>query len=446
MKKLNLKEIKNKILHNRILNNLIIMLTGDTLVSLIGIVNLSLALWTVGLEGNGIIVMIQTYCVMFSDIFNFQSFNALIKFLPIYIQENDSVKCKKVIKQALTLDISTAIIATLVGYACIYPISKIMGWDSTVILYLNIYMVTVIFNINGTSVGILRIFNKFNLTTYTAIITALFKLFFYFVGFFLKFNFIYFLMVEITLEIIRNILQLIFAYRVLKEQQLNDFYKYNFKFEKEFLVFSFYSNIVSTLDIPVKYLTTFVINKYLGFNEISIYKIFQKIGTIIEKVGVPLSQIVYPEMSKMIAKREYENAFKLNRKLMKLLLLGGIVVLAATGLTYKLWLRLFISDYNLYINQLIAYLLVIVIAYSAIGIHSIFMALGYIKYNLPILLFVNSTYLILLFFGVKNYELIGVIFSLLLQTVMVISIKIIILKRNDYSIFEFKKLSMSKKE
>ncbi|SHI74476.1 lipopolysaccharide biosynthesis protein [Clostridium intestinale] len=427
-------QLKTKIMQNRILKNLFIILTGDSLVSVIGIVNLTIAIWTIGLEGNGVIAIIQSYVLVFNDIFNFQSFNALIKFLPQYIENKNITKCKEIIKQSLILDISSAIIALIAGYICLSAVANFMNWDSEVVLYVKIYLITIIFNITGTAIGILRIFDKFTYTTYTGIITSIFKLGLYLIGFMMKMSFMYFIIVEVILESIRNISLLIFALKVLKQQKLNKFYRERLKFDREFFVFNVYSNIVFTIDVPVRYLTTFVINKYLGDSMTAIYKIFQKLGSIIEKLGSPLSQIIFPEMSIMVSKNDYDSTFKLNRKLTKVLLLAGSGILVGTALTYKLWMWLFIPDYNNYIIQLLLYFFMIVISYSAVGLHSLFITLGFIKYNFPILLVVNSLYLIILYYGVMYYTLTGVIVALILQTMMVVIAKIIILSRNNYKI------------
>lgn len=427
-------KILKMIMNNRILNNLCVVLSADIIVSVIGIINMSMVLNTIGLYGNGIIAIIQTYSLLFNDIFNFQSFNALIKYLPIYRVNKSIQDIKELIKQSFLLDIITAIIATIFAYIFIYPVSKVMGWDSLIKTYLTVYIFTILFNISGTAIGILRHYNKFKYNSNVNLMISIIKLIFYGWGFLFKRNFIYFILIEASLEVLKNILIVIASLIVLRQENLIDFYKAKIKFEKDFFIFNFYSNIVSTLDIPVKHLTTFIIDKFLGVELIAIYKIFQKLGSIIEKIGVPLSQIIYPEISQMIAEKNYSKAFELNRKLIKISIFFGISIIVGVLLTYKIWFGVFISDFESYIFLFIFYLIYIIISYSGIGLHSIFMALGLIKYNVPILVIINPIYLIVLIYLTKNFGLFGMILSLILQTVAILITKYIVVKRNKINI------------
>lgn len=66
------------------------------------------------------------------------------------------------------------------------------------------------------------------------------------------------------------------------------------------------------------------------------------------------------------------------------------------------------------------------------GTHNLFMALGYVKYNIPILLVVNAGYLGLLLFSVQHYGLTGVIATYLLQALAVVFIKEVIMRKRNY--------------
>ena len=75
-----ISKIKEKIKGNNILRNTIILFSGQTFASIIGIVNTMLIIKAIGLEGNGIIAVVMSYANIFNGIFNFQSYNAVIKY------------------------------------------------------------------------------------------------------------------------------------------------------------------------------------------------------------------------------------------------------------------------------------------------------------------------------------------------------------------------------
>lgn len=421
-------KLKEKILKNKIVSNFIILVSGDAFVSALNIISTAVIVNAIGLTLNGQILMIQTYALFFDQTFNFKSFQALIKYLSISLGKKDYHKSKVCIKQSLFLDMSTAIIAAIVGAMCVNLVIKLMGWDSNVRIFLLIYLITVVFNLSGTCIGILRIFNKFNYITYINMISAVIRIILFFVGLVSKLGFIYFFTVELINTVVKYTLYMIFAYKALKENDMADFYKVELKIDKSFFKFNLYSNITSTIDLPIGTLTTFIMNKYLGFEMISVYKIFEKIGSLLGRLSEPLNQIIYPELNNLIV----NNGYKAARRLAKKLVLGigglGIVTLLGVVLTHKLWLWMLIPNYDIYIVSLYIYMTYIIFTNVTASIHSLFLAEGYINYTLYIVLCVNIVYCIIIIPIVKMFALNGVILALFIQAVLVISIKLLIMK------------------
>ena len=115
-----------------------------------------------------------------------------------------------------------------------------------------------------------------------------------------------------------------------------------------------------------------------------------------------------------------------------------IITAIGTLLTYKLWFHLFINDVDKYLIAFILYLAFISYANAAMGTHNLFMALGYVKYNIPILIIVNSAYLVFLFYSVQWLGLSGVILAYLIQSVGMVVIKEMILRKNRYKEYVYK--------
>lgn len=427
-----MKLLVNKFLNNRLINNFIVLLTGEGIVSVIGMLSLAIIVKTIGLEANGMILSIIAYCQLMNNVFGFKSYQALIRYITIYLEKKENNMVKKYIYQSYFLDIAAALLAAISGFIFLEIYASFMDWNNEIVYYCKIFLIAYFSQIQGTPVGVLRAFNKFNFITYNNVIISIIKLIGYLLGFILGLRFKYFIIVEIILIVLPNIILNIFAFNILKKNNLHKFYKEKFKVEKEFFMFNFYSNISSTIDIPVGTLTTIFINKYLGYTDISIYKIFEKIGGMIGKLGAPLNQIIYPELNKYIAKKDYKRAKKINDKLVRYISLLGCFIIIGVYITHKYWLGMFIEDYYKYISSLLFYLIFIVFVNATSSVHSLFMALNYIKYNIPILLIVNSIYLIIMYALINMFRLNGVILSLLLQGAAVIIIKLMIMRKNNY--------------
>ena len=149
-------------------------------------------------------------------------------------------------------------------------------------------------------------------------------------------------------------------------------------------------------------------------------------------MGDPISQVIYPEMNQRINQNDISGAKRLSYKL-KLLMFGifacGTVFVLSTN---NLWLHLLITNPDPYVLPLILYIAYICYANSSMGTHNLFMALGYVKYNIPILIVVNICYLLILFYSIQNFGLSGVIITYLIQAFTVVFIKEIIMRKRVY--------------
>lgn len=422
------------ILKNKIVNNFIVLFTGDTISSIVNLISTSLIIKAIGLEENGIIIMIQTYALFFDQIFNFKIFEGLIRYLSISLENKDIYNVKSYIKQGLFLDLSTAILATFVGILLINPTMTLMGWDLNLKKYIYIYMLTVAFNISGVCIGILRTFNKFNYISYVNVITNVSKFILFIIGFFMKLGFAYFLIIEFLISISKNIMLIFVSFNTLKSNKLEHFYKVKLKIDREFLKFNLNINISSTIDLPVNTLTNFILNKYLGFELISIYKVFEKIGGLIGKVSSPLNQIIYPELNLLVAKDENSKAITLSFKLATGIFILGIIAISGVVITYKYWLYLLIPDYRGYVLSLILYMIYIIYINSTAVTHSLFIALGYVDYIIRVVFIINIIYLLYVVPFIKCLGLNGVILAMFLQSILVVTSKIIIMKKVKLSI------------
>ena len=78
-----------KLAKNRIVNNFIVLLTGDAVSSVLNIISTALIINAIGLSKNGIILMIQSYALLFDQIFNFKIFEGLIKYISVSLHKKD---------------------------------------------------------------------------------------------------------------------------------------------------------------------------------------------------------------------------------------------------------------------------------------------------------------------------------------------------------------------
>lgn len=423
------EKIKNKIMNNNIVKNAFIMFSGQTIASVIGFLNTFLVLKAIGLEGNGIIAIAANYAGMFNGLFNFQSYNAMIKFGADALEKNDMPQFKKYLKQAVLQDVLTAILAFVVGYICIDYVSDFFNWDSQMVSYIKLYLLIIPFNISGSINALIRLNNDFVVGAKIGIQMTLVKTMLLLIGIVAKCNFTYYIILEIIMSIISSSLYIKSAIKYLKLNNCTDFLKVKIGFDKEFTMFNIYNNIVSTLDMPTGQITTLIINKLLGVSEVGVYNVIAKFGTLVTQVTGPLTQSLFPELSKIVAKDDEKGAFIIVKKIFLYTMGGGVSVALFTIISYKLWLGLFIPSTFENGALMSIYVMYITITSAVAGIHLLFVCLNLVRYNVPIVIACNTVYLGLLYILAIKFRLFGIIIALILQAIMVATIKYIIMKR-----------------
>lgn len=413
---------------DKLIVNFLHIFGGDAFASLLSIFSISFITKSIGIEKYGFIVLIQGIISLIDGVFNFQSWQGVIKFFP-KVRDNEK-RLKSLIKFSYILDFSTALLALLIILLFSSWISKFYNFNSGERYLLIIFSSYIIFNIQGTPIGILRSYDRFDYLRDQRIIVALFNFLLLGIGFFFKFKLSYFLGVYLTTNILSALLLNYFATRELKTRKISGIWQEKFLFDKEFFKFTCLTNINSSLDIPIQYFDNLLVGKMLSLEQLGVYKICKTIAVVLDKVGTPLYQTLYPYFCEKIVEKKYAEVFRRGIKISSLLLITCIVIIIGMNIIgFEILSKFFsqsLNDYRLEINL---YLIMKSLATVFIVIHPLFLAMGYIKIETKIIFIANTLYLFILFLLIKKYALIGVIFAYGVQVFLILFMKLFVIWR-----------------
>ncbi|MDU1911495.1 lipopolysaccharide biosynthesis protein [Fusobacterium sp.] len=430
-----MNRLKN-LLQDKLVRNFLNIFSGDAIGSVLSIVSISFVTKGIGMEKYGFIVLIQGITSLVDGIFNFQSWQGFIKFFPA--AKDDDSEVKKLIKFSYILDIVTALIAFIILNSAGMLIKKIYNFTPQEMFLLVIFSIYIIFNIQGTPIGILRSFDRFDMLRNQRVITSIYNFIMLGVGFYLKLDLGYFVFVYLSSNILNGLLINIFAIIVLKKRKLLGFIFQKSSFNKEFFKFTCLTNINSSLDIPVQYFDNLLIGKMLSLEQLGIYKICKTVAIVLDKVGTPIYQTLYPYFCETIAKKDIKEVF---RKFLKVsVLLLGVCTVMIVGLNivgFYLFSKFFselVLNYKFEINL---YIIMKSLGTVFIAVHPLFLSLGYIKVETRIIFIANLIYMGVLFPMIKNYGLSGVIAAYGIQVILIVGMKMwYILSRREKISFE----------
>ena len=180
MKKLDLKELKRKAggqgFWARLFRNAATALLGTSGAQAIGLITLSVLVQSLGVTQYAFFVLGQQYMTVVDALVNFQSWQAIIKFGADAKSQRDDERLFADLKLGIIMDVATAIAGTVLGLLALTFVCDLFGWGAEVKLAAFIFSLEIVFHIEGSSIGILRLFDKFQWTAVNSIALAVFKL------------------------------------------------------------------------------------------------------------------------------------------------------------------------------------------------------------------------------------------------------------------------------
>lgn len=190
------------------------------------------------------------------------------------------------------------------------------------------------------------------------------------------------------------------------------------------------------MDIPVQYFDNLLIGKMLSLEQLGIYKICKTVAIVLDKIGTPIYQTLYPYFCETIARKDVKEVF---RKFLKVsVLLLGVCTVMVVGLNvvgFYLFAQFFSELVLKYKFEINLYIIMKSLGTVFIAVHPLFLSLGYIKVETRIIFAANLIYMAVLFPMIKNYGLSGVIAAYGVQVVLIVGMKMwyILTKREKMS-------------
>lgn len=427
---LNIKEKYLKISHNEFWNKLVKNVTtviigngGSSVINLIITVIMTRVL---GNTTYGLFLIALQYMNLLDGIINFQSWVGVIKYGSEAIVEEREDKLAAIFKSGFIIDIVTAVAGTIVAVIILPLVVHFMKWESNLPTLALLFSIEILFHIEGTSVGILRLYDKFSYTAKQSIVAAVLKLLF--VGGYLLLggkSIVIVTILYVFTDILKYLLLVVMAISVLqKEIGILNVVKSSVKIlDKNFLKYTIWNNISYTVDVPVKYFDIFIIS-FISVDMVAVYKVFKQITQVFSMLVNPISQVILPQFSELVAKNRIEEALSKVIKLRNAILAVGSVAVVLSiifGKTVFTWILGVEYGNNIFLFEIIFITYILLMSY--IAIHPLFDALGVAEMSFVYTALSNVIYICMAIGCVKWLGIYSIILATLIQGGYIIYMK-----------------------
>jgi O-antigen/teichoic acid export membrane protein len=411
-------------LFRQLFKNVGVLVSGDALSSLFGLGCLALTTRALGARQFGVLVLVQTYAALVDRLVSFQSWQGLIKYGAEALEQKRCDEFKGLIKLGTALDTAGAVLGAAIGISVAYGCGHWLGWDQETLRMAMAYSSVILCSLSGTPTGVVRLFDQFRLFAAQRVLVESFKLIAVFAAYLSGASLWVFVLIWMAGDGIKHLFLLFMAHRLLYRRQVRGWWKWRVPDWRAFLTFSCWSNLTSTLDIPVKQLDVFIVSSVVSFEAVGVYKIIKQVSQVLSKVADPVYQAIYPQFALLVANAQELRAAKMVVKLGLLLLVVSVPLVILMSVTSPWWLNKFFGQvFAAESLVLSAYLALQTCALACEGIHPLFVAMGYVQKNFLILALANGCFLVAACLLGRQAGLMGIVWALGIQFSMVIAMK-----------------------
>ena len=327
--------------------------------------------------------------------------------------EEPEEELKGLLKFGCLLDAGTALLGSVIAsLGSLYWFGHLLGWSSETAMMATLYSVVILFNLRGAPIAILRLFNHFNLYALVEVMGASFKLVGVFIAFLIDARLWLFLVIWLSAEIFRSIMLLAAGCLVLRKQGIRGVLTSTVRgISRRYeglWGFVCVSNLNSTSIRVLMRLDVLIVGYLIGTADAGFYRIIKSFGAVVTKFATPLRQVIYPTLTRFVASDAYP-AMKqfLFKVFTSLVATGGLVWIGFLMIGNMLLTVTVGSDYTVIYPETAVYLLGSVIGMSMLPINPLMMALGLHKQLFMIYQVACVSYIIAIFVGVSQYNLVG---------------------------------------
>ena len=388
------------------------LLGADVLSSLIRLATMVITARTLGVANFGVLATVQAYFAIANGTVNFQSWQALMKFGAEHQVHGRSRYLENLFKLGLLVDLSTAILGAVLAAALAPLIGAWLAWDGSVTSSAVLYSFVILFNLEGTSVAVLRLRDKFRIIGLRKVLSSLFKLVITLVACATTNSLVTFILVCAIAQLFDYAIMLVLTFRELANAKLapvrRGIARRGYRENPGILMFVVTTNIHATVKMLPELFDVLIIFAVLGKTPTGIYKVVKECGGVLRRVIQPLYQSIYPELVKLAADRKLAIMVRTvwrSSVLAGVLSIGFWIVVILAGC--PVLTAMFGGEYAAEYAFLVLYTFAIVISTTSFPITPALLALGRPKLPLFAVAIAVLTYLGSLVVLLRMYGLVG---------------------------------------
>lgn len=414
----------------KLVANASVLLSGGLVVSLLGVVSVVLVARQLGPETFGIFALLTSTVLVIDRLVNFQSWQGVVRFGSQLDKEAGQGGNPEAVSQLILgcffFDLATALLGAVLGSACLYLLGGWMDWGADLQFSGALFGLVVGSKVSGTALGVFRLLEDYWGQVYVQSGASCLKVGLVLWGVFNGWGINGFLAAWAVSEIVMHLGLTILAFYRYRSRRGLSVFGHGARLKRGVVRFMVWTNLAVAADLPAKELDVVLVGLLAGEREAGFYKIAKQGMALVGKVSSPLYQAIYPVQAKMLAGEDRRGAIGITFKAASLLLLVSLVLVTVAWPILPLAVPFVLGgEYGAVWSLFLFAVVVKSLDNIFTTVHSLFVAMGYVRANLVILLAANGVMLAGFWLFVPDFGAFGALSCLTAQAVLVLLMKVL---------------------
>jgi O-antigen/teichoic acid export membrane protein len=388
------------------------LLSANAIAAVLGLIATVLTARVLGPQDYGVLALVLVYELTIGKLVTFNAWQAIIKFGSEALHAEDRLALRQLIKFGFTLDVASAIVGTALAMALAGPVIGLLGWDPSVRPLMVLYSVLILFSLSGTPIGVLRLFDRFDLLSYTAILSAVVRLAGVIWCLVASRAIHSFVLIYLITGIIGQLYQVFASLWVLKKKNVSGVLRQPIRgIRRRFpgiVDYVWTTNFNSTIRMMSREADELIIAALTTPAALGLFKVAKQFSQILPRLLDPLYQSIYPELTRLWAadcRRTFVSLIKRSTLIVGSAAIVGWLVFIVLGQWLIAWTVG--PAYSQAYLVTVIYLLALVIALCAFALQPAMLAVGMPRHSFKAQVAATVLYFGLLFPAVRAFAIAG---------------------------------------
>ena len=323
----------------RLAKNMSWLFLSQILIAFFGLASLIIAARALGPAAVGILALVDAYVQILDRLFRLEPWQAVIKYGSEALAQDDTARFRHLVKLSVVIDILGGLLAGTIALLLAPTLAPLIGLPEGIgASYISLVAIGLFLSLRPTGIAVLRIFDRFDVLAISDMVIAGLRFVGIVIAYMLSLDIWAFLALMLLHQILTGLVAFFFAVNELRKRSLQAFM--NLKLSKAFsdnpgfLRFLWNSNFNVILRQSTQRLDVIVAGAMLDVTAVGFYQVGKRIMTNVVRLGAPIRQVLYPEMTRLWACAEFGKFWRLVRY--TTIAMFGVSLIVSLPLAWKM--------------------------------------------------------------------------------------------------------------